>query len=139
LKLPESLYRRAQRAAAQKQRPLKEVILEAVDVGLSAVPEVEASEGLPPELAAALAAMEALSHEELWTIGAEVMAQRKQQEYSRLLRKNGAGTLTAGEQRRMEQLHAEAQRIMLRKAHAYALLAKRGVKRPSLEELPSPS
>jgi hypothetical protein len=66
------------------------------------------------------------------------MPRRKQQEFSRLLRKNGAGTLTPAERERMDQLHTEAQRLMLRKAQAYALLAKRGVELPSLEELPQP-
>jgi hypothetical protein len=50
----------------------------------------------------------------------------KQQKLSRLLRKNQAGTLTERERKALDELISESERLMLRKARAYALLKWRG-------------
>ena len=53
----------------------------------------------------------------------------------RLLDKNRQGTLTEPEQRELEQLSAEGDRLTLYKAHAYLLLKERGQRIPELERL----
>jgi hypothetical protein len=141
LELPAPLYRRAQRVAKTKHRPVQEVLLEVVAHGLPQEEPLErepTDSALPLELVKELAAMERLSEAELWQIGREVMPANLRRRFRALQAKNAARTLSPREQQRLQELLYESERINLRKAQAYALLAKRGVKLPAVEELPIP-
>jgi hypothetical protein len=98
-------------------------------------PPVE--EDLPPVLRAELKAMKRLSDESLWQIAQSAMNPDKEALYDVLLERLQAQTLTAEGQEWLTRLRAEAEALMLRKAHAYALLQSRGHKIPSVEALRS--
>ena len=53
-----------------------------------------------------------------------------------LLEKNSAGTLSAVEQEELATLRLAADRLMLRKAYAWAVLRWRGQPVPELDDLP---
>ncbi len=130
LQLPEEIYKRLKQAADALQQPLEVVLVQAVRAGLP--PSVD---DLPPEHRGEFKAMTRLSNEELWGIARSTLSEGKQRQLSRLLRKNEAGALNEQERRKLEALHREADLIMLRKAHAYALLKWRSQPLPSLDEL----
>jgi hypothetical protein len=56
--------------------------------------------------------------------------------YDRLLKKNGAGTITPAEREQLKELRQANERLMLEKAHAYALLKWRGHVLPTLSKIP---
>jgi len=121
LHLPEALYRRLANNARATQRSLEEVLLHAVRVG-----SPPAWEDVPPEYQSDLAQMDRLSDDELWQ---NVRAQQSALEvtpYDELLERNQAGPLTDAERMKLHDLRSAAERLMLRKAHAAALLRWRG-------------
>ncbi len=67
-----------------------------------------------------------------------MFAPDKRRKYDRLLEKNSAGTIAAVEREQLRELRSESERLMLRKAHAYALLKWRGHALPPLDKLPRP-
>jgi len=79
--------------------------------------------------------MDDLSDEALWQIAQSTMNRDKVAIYDVLLERNQASSLTPEGQEWLTRLRKEADSLMLRKAHAYALLQSRGHKLPSLEEL----
>jgi hypothetical protein len=78
--------------------------------------------------------MEQLSDEALWTMAYSTANDDKIALYVLIERQN-TGTLTAEGRRLLTQLRNEADALMLRKAHAYALLQSRGYTLPSLDDL----
>jgi len=130
LRLPESIYRQTKRAAENMKRPLEQVLVDT----LSAVmpPSVD---DVPVELQEELMVLENLDDETLWETAKNVMSPAHQRKWKRLMQKNKAGTLTSREQHDLEDLIAESERIMLRRAHAYTLLKWRGHRLPTLREL----
>lgn len=129
LPLPESLYLRLQRAAQATQQSLTDVLLHAVAVG--SPPNWEDA---PAEFQADLAALERLNDEALWQI-ARSHAAPDMERHQELLDKNAAGTLTDTEQHELTQRRTEADRFMLRKGYAAALLRWRGHKLPPADKL----
>ena len=130
LQLPEAIYERIKRTAEATKRPLEDVLLKTLE---SALPP--SMEDLPIEYQGEFTAMESLSDEELWKIAESKIPPAQQSLYSRLLRKNQAGMLKDIEKRQLSDLGAEARKLTLRKAHAYALLKWRGHRIPTLAEL----
>jgi hypothetical protein len=55
-----------------------------------------------------------------------------------LLEKNSAGAITPTEREQLKALRQESEKLMLQKAHAYALLKWRGHTLPALTKLPRP-
>jgi len=110
LQLPDTIYRSAWRTAKAVKRPVEEVLLTVLK---SSLPSLE---GLPYELAKELIELEALTNTQLRTIARSTMPQSKQRKLSGLLRKNQAGALTATERSRLDDLTAEAERLMLFRA-----------------------
>ena len=131
LKLPEHLYERLETQAQAATRSVDEIVVQALARSLP--PLVE--EDLPPALQAELEAMEHLSDEALWQIAESTMNRDKVALYDVLLERHQSGNLTPEGQECLTQLREEAEALMLRKAHAYALLQSRGHKLPTLEEL----
>ncbi len=109
LQLPESIYKSARRTAQVVKRPLEEIL---VTVLRSSLPALD---GLSPEIATELTALESLDNERLSQAAQSIFPPSQQRKLSALLRKNQTGKLTAREQGVLEALISEAERLMLRK------------------------
>jgi hypothetical protein len=70
--------------------------------------------------------MQHLSDDALWTIAREQMPDNVQARARELMDKNSHGTISDGEADELEQLVQRADRLMLRKAEAAAILSHRG-------------
>jgi hypothetical protein len=121
LKIPEMLYRRLQSTAQSTQRSLDEVILHALQVGSPPV-----WDDVPAEFQADLAAMDRLDDAALWQIARSRKTEAEMKRYDELLAQNQDRQLAPAEKQELQQLRQEADRFMLRKAHAAALLRWRG-------------
>jgi len=129
--VPDNLYEELEAQAQATDRSVDEVVVQTLTRSLP--PPVERD--LPPALRAELQAMAHLSDEALWQIAQSTMNQDKIALYDVLLERHQAGTLTAEGQEWLTRLREEGDALMLRKAHAYALLQSQGHELPSLEEL----
>lgn len=128
--LPENLYLRLQQVAQATQQSLTDVLLHAVEVG--SPPNWEEA---PAEFQADLASLERLNDEALWQIARSRHTEADMVRFQELLDKNAADTLTEAERQELTRLRTEADRFMLRKGHAAALLRWRGHKLPPADKL----
>lgn|SRR5574341_475944 len=129
LELPDTIYLPAQRMAEASQRPLPDVLVEALKASLPPL------EGLPSALIAELGGLETLDDDALWQVMLSRLPADRQRKLSRLLRKNKTGKMTAADRAELAALQSDADRIMLRKARAAVLLRFRGRRLPTLIEL----
>ncbi len=120
LRLPEALYRRAQAAAEAQQQPLEEIVLDAVATGMPLLDD------LPPELAHEAAALSLLNDEALWRAARETMTLEQLEQFDMLVEQKGRADLPDDDQRRLDLLLNEYQRIVLLRAQAAVLLKLRG-------------
>ena len=97
--------------------------------------EFSIEDDLPPEMKTELTALEQLSDETLWQIAKSQYNADKLILYDVLLDRNKNVQLTTEGQLLLNQLREESERLMLRKAHAYALLKSRRHRLPTLKEL----
>ena len=81
---------------------------------------------LSPELRNELEAMSRLADDALWQIAESEMNPDKVALYDTMLDHLQNNQLTAEDQATLDQLRNESQILTLKKAHAYALLQKRG-------------
>jgi hypothetical protein len=130
LPLPEHLYLRLQQVARATQRSLTEVLLHAVQVG-----SPPSWEDAPAEFQGDLAALDRLDDHTLWQIARSHRTEADLERYQELLDKNANDALTDAERAELTQLRTEADRFMLRKARAAALLRWRGHHMPPAEKL----
>jgi hypothetical protein len=130
LSLPEPLYLRLERTAQATRRPLADVLLRAVEVG--SPPDWEDA---PSEFQADLATLDRLDDDTLWLIARSRQTEQDMTRYTVLLEKNAAGSLTMAERAELKTLRWEADRFMLRKAQAAAILRWRGHLLPPSELL----
>lgn len=121
LQIPEALYRRLAHTAHATQRSLEEVILHALQVG-----SPPGWEDAPPEFQVDLSALDKLDDEALWQVVRNRKSATEMERYDTLLERNRNGTLTDAERLELANLRADADRFMLRKAHAAVLLRWRG-------------
>jgi hypothetical protein len=121
LQLPERLYQRLINTAQAVQQPLEMVILRALEVG--SPPDWE---DVPEPFQADLAALDRLDDATLWTIALGRQAAAEFTRYDELLDRNREGQLTDAGRVELTRLRTEADRFMLRKAQATALLRWRG-------------
>lgn len=119
ISLPETLYRRLERAAAHRQMPLQELVAETLQATL---PEIEE---LPPDMQEELRALENLNDTELQAIAESQMEMTDQETLEQLLDLQSMRELVSSERLEMEKLRTEYGRVLIRKARAYALLAER--------------
>ncbi len=129
VELPESVFERVKRAAKGLKQPVQQALIKIVEAGLPSLAKV------PPEYWSELEALEAMSDKELWEMARSEMPAAQQRQLDYLLRKNQAEGLSEAEQRSLDQLHAEANRLMLRKSYVYVLLKWRGHQVPRLTSL----
>jgi len=125
VELPEVLFRKIERAARGLNQPMPQALLKIVESGLPSLDKV------PPRHRSDLEIMETWSDQQLWRVAREELPGDQQQELSDLLDKNQNGELNAIEEARLDVLHAQANRLMLRKSYALALLKWRGNKVPA--------
>jgi hypothetical protein len=133
IELPESIFHRFVQIAEATHQPLEDLIAQSV---VSNLPP--SAENAPLALRAELMEMQTLSVDELLAI-AQTQANATQHEnHVQLLEKNQAGSLPPEEQRDLTDLRQTADRLMLRKAYAWAILRWKGYRTPSLQELATP-
>jgi hypothetical protein len=127
IKLPASIFARVERTAKGLKQPIQQAMVKIVEAGLPSLAKV------PPEYWSELEALEAMSDEGLWEIARSEMPSAQQRQLDHLLRKNQAEGLSEAEQQSLDQLHAEANRLMLRKSYVHVILKWRGhqVPRPT--------
>ncbi|MBN1546600.1 MAG: hypothetical protein JW902_08075 [Syntrophaceae bacterium] len=121
LQLPEELYLRLQHAAQATKQSLNEVFLRVVQIG-----SPPGWEDVPAEFQGDIAALDRLDDTVLWRIARQKQSEAEMVRYRELLHKNANGTLTEAETQELQALRMAADRFMLRKAHAVALLRWRG-------------
>jgi hypothetical protein len=119
--LPDVLYERVKSTAEASARSVEDVCTQSIALSL---PELE--DDLPSEVRSELAALPLLSDTELETIAHSGMRDEAQEQLEMLAEVQKHRSLSGAEDTMLNQLLAEAQRCMLRKAEAYCLLARRG-------------
>jgi hypothetical protein len=118
--LPEPLYRSANQVAQATNRPLADVLRESLVHGLPPLDDV------PLEEADELAHLSSLDDAALWQASFTTMSTIEQAELNHLLTRQSAGALSLHDESRLQILMDEYSRLLVRKAHAWLLLARRG-------------
>lgn len=121
LTLPKSLYERAKETSKAVNRSLEQVLAQSIALSL---PTLETD--LPAAVRSELVALPLFSDAELWAIARSTMDERRQARLQDLAETQKHCPLTTVEQSDLAQLMDEAERVMLCKAEAYRLLARRG-------------
>lgn len=130
LHMPENLYLRLKQTAQATRQSLDDVALHVMQVG--SPPNWD---DIPPEFQADVAALDRLDDPALWRIVKKKMAPTVANRYQQLLDQQAEGTISAAESRELIELRMEADRTMLCKAQAAALLRWRGHPIPPAEKL----
>ena len=128
LELPEPLYRFARQVAEATQKPLETVLRDSIAHALPPLNDI------PHEQAVEFATLAALDDATLWRQTRVMMSEAEQLEMRELLENQGAGQLTSVEHARLQALLDSYGHAMVRKAHAYLLLARRGYRVPMQED-----
>jgi len=121
---------RLQLVAQATQQSLTDVLLHAVRVG-----SPPGWEDVPAEFQADLAMLDRLNDDALWKIARSRQTEDDMLRYQELLDKIASKALTESERLELTELRTEADRFMLRKAHAAALLRWRGHLLPPADKL----
>ena len=130
--LPESAYRKLQKAAELTYRSVDEILVSTIETSLPTMPDV------PSELAEELSAMHLLSDDALWAAVSPALSQAKQTRLAQLNQLAHERPLTPAEEAEQNDLVAAYGRSVLRRAQALAILSQRG--HPvSLDTLPTPN
>lgn len=127
----DDVYTQLEAQARSSERSVDDLIAQTLTRGLAPAAELD----LPPSVQAELNAMEHLSDEALWAIARSRANDNNVALYDLLIARQNAGSLTLEGQGMLTQLREEADALMVRKAHAYALLQSRGHTLPTLDEL----
>ena len=130
LPLPKDLYLRLEQTARATSQSLTDLLVHAIRAG--SPPDWSQA---PAEFQADLAALDRMDDAALWQIARAQRTDAETAQLATLLEKNAEGALTAEETLELEQGVAAADRFMLRKAHAAALLQWRGHAVPPFERL----
>lgn len=130
LPLPETLYLRFKQTAQATQQSLTDVLLHAVQVG-----SPPSWEDAPVAFQADLAVLDRHEDEALWRVARSHRTEADITQLQELLEKNADDQLTEAERAELTRLRSEADRLMLRKAHAAALLRWRGHTIPPADKL----
>jgi hypothetical protein len=129
LQLSEHVYLRLQRMAQATQQSFDDVVLRAIQVGAP-----HSWEDAPAEFQADLDALDRLDAA-LWHIAHRRQTAAAMVQYQELLEKNASDTLSDAERGELTQLRIAADRFMLRKVQAAALLRWRGHHIPPADTL----
>jgi hypothetical protein len=126
IQLPEAIYQRLQRVAELTNQPLQTIVIQTISGNLP--PSLD---DLRPEWREAVTDLPALSDETLWAIAREPAPSRQWRRHQRLLHKAQEGALTEAETAELAALRADADRSVIRRSYALALLKWRGHTLPS--------
>jgi predicted transcriptional regulator len=124
LELPEDLYRSVTKLAQATKRPLDEILRESLSHTLPPLDDVSGEE------ADELAQMSTLDDAALWQASQVTMTDQERDELRVLLDDQSAGELTPIGAARLQVLLAVYGRALVRQAHAWLLLARRGYNVP---------
>lgn len=130
LRLPDETAHRYRRGAEIAHKRLDEFLVERLQ---DVAPLL--SEDAPSPFREELRALERLGDKALCRVARSRLQPAQQRLYSRLLRRNSAGTLGPQEQGKLRSLGEMARLMTLRKAHAFMMLRWRGHRIPSPSEL----
>ncbi|MCB0081478.1 MAG: hypothetical protein KDE47_11120 [Caldilineaceae bacterium] len=130
LSLPESTFLRFEQMSKVTHRPLVELVLRAVEVG-----SPPGWEEAPARFQTDLAALDRLDNQSLWQIAKANRGETEAARLQELLDRRSDSTISAPEEQELSVLVEEADRFMLCKAHAAALLRWRGEIIPPAEQL----
>ena len=130
LPLPEALYLRLKQTAQATRQSLTDVLLHTVQVG--SPPSWGDS---PAAFQADLAALDRLDDEALWRTARSHRTETDTGRMEELLEKNANDQLTEAGRAELTHLRTEADGLMLRKAHAAALLRWRGHTLPPADKM----
>ncbi len=119
--LPETLYERVRDTATASSLSFDEVLAQSIALSLPAL-----ERELPPSIRSELAALALLSDAELRGIADSTMEEGGQVRLEDLAEIQKQRPLSVAEQSELAQLMENAQFVMLRKAEASRLLARRG-------------
>ena len=126
LQIPDLIYQRLVNTATATGRSIEEVMIHALKVG--SPPDWD---NVPDEFKADLAALDRLEDEALWTIATAQKPAEEMTQYDELLERNQNGILSQAEKLELMEWRSQADRFMLRKAQAAALLHWRGYHVPN--------
>ncbi len=120
LKLPENTYYNARKVAKTSRRPVEDILLDAIDLGLSPLDD------LPAGVLDELKEFVFMSDTELWRIARHELRSIHHQQMDTLLAKKGQGKIIPDEQAKLDKLLDEYQANILRRGQAAVLLQRRG-------------
>jgi hypothetical protein len=129
IQLPEALYRRLQSAAAVTHRSIDDILASAVSVALPPAPD------LPDSLASELAEMLWLSDKALQAATKPTFTPKQQKRLAELNDLVDDRPLTPEEKAEQDKLLLAYERSVLRRAQAFAILARRGHRIPQYSQL----
>jgi len=129
VRLPQAIYRRLEQTATITKRSLDDVLLQTIRGNIP--PSLE---DVPPEMQDALTLLLNLSDNDLWAVANSPIDPGQWQRHRHLLQKNADATLGEQEQRELEHLRTQADRYVLRRSFALALLKWRGYALPSHDD-----
>ncbi len=120
LSIPEDIAARVRAIARDTNQSAEEVLLAHLQMlaGSLAI--------LPPDQQAELKALRSLTDDTLWTIAQDQLPAAIQQRAHALMSRNNTGQLDDHEQQELDDLVDRADRLMVRKAEAAAILRERG-------------
>lgn len=121
INLPESAFERLSHLADLTNQPLSELVLQSITGNLP--PSIETA---PVEIQADLLQLQTLSVDELRHIAQSQLSLFQQERYAILLERNQDELLTEEERQELRAFSLQADQLMLKKAHACALLRWRG-------------
>ncbi|MCO5186420.1 MAG: hypothetical protein M9941_17010 [Anaerolineae bacterium] len=124
INLPQSLFQSAEKIAQITQRPLDEVVRDSLTHTLPPLDDVAAED---MEM---LARLSTLDDTALWRKAEQQLTSAEQDEMQQLLERQSSDSLQQEESERLAALMDEYGRLLVQKAHAWLLLARRGYKTP---------
>ncbi len=131
LELPEPIFRLLTDMAELTQQSPEELAVQSITGNLP-----PAVENAPPDMQPELLAMRNLGADELLEIAHSQVPPPQQERHLALLEKNRAASIAPEERQELSDLRLAADRLMIRKAHAWTVLRWRGHPTPALNELP---
>jgi len=126
VEIPQTLYQRLLHLAEVTQRPVSNLVAQAIDQ--TVLPSLDR---LPSAMQKELADLESLPDERLWDVARSRISLDQQARYAELLDKERSDGLSGSENTEFEKLYHSFDVHMLRKAFAAGLLRWRGYALPS--------
>ncbi len=130
IELPDPVFQHLERLARLTNQSLDELVVQSIKGNLP--PTVET---VPAEIQDELLALQTASVENLRQVAQSEVPEAQQQQYLALLEQNQMSQLSSKEQQELRHLMLLTDQLMLKKAHACAILRWRGQPILSLDEL----